>query len=241
MKKRLQTVLSHAGIASRRSAAGMISEGRVTVNGKKVLEKGYRADPREDVITVDGNPIEPETRKYYFVLNKPENVISTVRDTHGRRKVTDLFAGIDARVYPVGRLDKDTTGVLIVTNDGYLANRLSHPSSGVKKEYLVTCDRQLSPEDIRKLERGVCVEGKKTSPCAVSPLGRNDEGSFYRIVMHEGRKRQIKKMFAVKGAKVLRLQRSSYAGVTVSGLKKGHYRRLNGRELNKLREAAGIE
>jgi pseudouridine synthase len=241
MKKRLQTVLAHAGIASRRKAAEMISEGRVTVNGKKVLEKGYRADPCKDIVKVDGKAIEPEIQKYYYVLNKPEDVISTVKDTHGRRKVADLFTGIDARLYPVGRLDKDTTGVLIVTNDGYLTNRLSHPSSEVKKEYLVVCDNRLSPSDIRGLEKGVPLDGKKTSPCSVSAFGGADGEFFYRIVIHEGRKRQIKRMFAAKGARVLRLHRSSYAGVKVSGLKKGSYRRLTGRELKKLRAAAGVE
>ncbi|MGB2601181.1 MAG: pseudouridine synthase, partial [Candidatus Omnitrophota bacterium] len=155
MKKRLQNVLAHAGIASRRRAAQLIENGKVKVDGKVVTEKGHRIDPEEHKILIDGRPLPKEEKKYYFLFNKPENVISTVSDTHDRKKVTDYFKKIKARLYPVGRLDKDTTGLLVVTNDGTLTHRLAHPSFEIEKEYRVTITGYLSQKDSKRLERGI--------------------------------------------------------------------------------------
>ena len=134
MSKRLQTVLAHAGVASRRHAAELIESGSVKVNGKTVTEKGYRVDPDVHEILVDGRPIRKEEKKVYFLFHKPRDVISTVSDTHGRKKVTDFFKHVKARLYPVGRLDKDTTGLLLITNDGQVTHKLAHPSFEIDKE-----------------------------------------------------------------------------------------------------------
>ena len=154
MKKRLQTILSHAGAASRRSAVELIESGVVKVDGRKVTERGFRADPEEQEISVNGRKLSAE-KKYYFIFNKPKNVISTAKDTHERRKVTDYFEGVKARLYPVGRLDRDTTGLLVVTNDGELAYRLMHPKFEIEKEYLVTIKPCVDNADIKKIEKGI--------------------------------------------------------------------------------------
>lgn len=230
MKKRLQTVLSHAGVASRRHAEDIIAAGSVKVNGQVVTERGLKVDPDKDNILVYDRPLPKEEKKYYFLLNKPEGFISTVTDTHGRRKITDLFKDVDARVYPVGRLDKDTTGVIIMTNDGLLAQRLSHPRFEIDKEYSVTIRGDVTDSDIFKLERGVKIEGKLTAPCKISKVtpGR------YKIVLHEGRKRQVRLMFEIVGSKVVRLERTKYAGLTLKGLKAGEFRALTKKEIERL-------
>ncbi|MGB2652050.1 MAG: pseudouridine synthase [Candidatus Omnitrophota bacterium] len=234
MKKRLQNVLAHAGIASRRRAAQLIENGKVKVDGKVVTEKGHRIDPEEHKILIDGRPLPKEEKKYYFLFNKPENVISTVSDTHDRKKVTDYFKKIKARLYPVGRLDKDTTGLLVVTNDGTLTHRLAHPSFEIEKEYRVTITGYLSQKDSKRLERGIDLEGKKTAPCIIRRVKRTVKGDVLKIVLHEGRKRQIRLMLEEVGAKVTALERTRYANLTLGCLKPGEYRELTQKEVEKL-------
>lgn len=235
MEKRLQTVLAHAGVASRRKAASLIEEGKVRVDGRVVKEKGYRLDPDKSTIEVGGKTIEKE-RKRYFLFNKPRNVISTLIDTHGRRKVTDFFKSVDERLYPIGRLDKDTTGILILTNDGELAHRLSHPSFEVEKEYVAKVERPLTQEALKKMREGLVIDGKKTSPCGVFLRRREKTGVYYRIKLHEGRKRQIREMFRVVGSRVIELKRVKYASLTLKGVGEGEFRKLSPREVRMLQD-----
>jgi 23S rRNA pseudouridine2605 synthase len=234
MKKRLQTILAHAGVSSRRGAEDLIAAGRVKVDGRTVTEKGLRVDPEENEIFVDGKGL-PQEKKHYFLFNKPKNVISTVSDTHGRKKVTDYFRNIKARLYPVGRLDKDTTGILLVTNDGGLAHRLTHPSFEIDKEYMALVKPRLSPESLRKLREGLRIEGKMTHPCSVEFRGDDAKGCSYKIIIHEGRKRQIRYMFKAVGSRVIELKRVRYAGLALGRLKEGESRELTEREVEHLR------
>ncbi|MGB3111664.1 MAG: pseudouridine synthase [Candidatus Omnitrophota bacterium] len=235
MKKRLQTVLSHAGVASRRRAVELIESGRVEVDGRIVTEKGFKLDPARHKVLVDGRPIRAEEEKYYFLLNKPKNVISTARDTHSRKKVTDFFKNVDARLYPVGRLDRDTTGALLITNDGQFAHKLAHPRFEIEKEYLVTVDKAPTGEEIKKLERGIYLYGKRTAPCKIGLVGKAENKAVLRVSLHEGRKRQIKRMFEEIGRKVVELKRAKYAGLTLGKLKEGEYRELTDSEVKRLK------
>jgi 23S rRNA pseudouridine2605 synthase len=235
MKKRLQTILAHAGIASRRGAITLIESGKVSVDGSVVREKGFRADPEESDIRVEGRALAGDEKKYYFLFNKPENVISTAIDTHGREKVTDFFSDVDARLYPVGRLDKDTTGLLILTNDGDLAHKLTHPRFEVEKEYSALIDDKISPEGIKRIQTGVKVEGKMTTPCEVEYVKKTSEGYLYRIRIHEGMKRQIRRMFFEVGGKVLRLKRLKFAGLSLRGVHEGQRRDLTDKEIERLK------
>lgn len=237
MENRLQNILALAGVASRRASGALIEKGLVEVDGKVVKEKGARLDPARHRITVEGQDLGAKEKKYYFLLNKPTGVISTVIDTHGRKKITDFFKDIDARLYPVGRLDKDTTGVIILTNDGDLAHRLSHPKFGAEKEYLVVSSIKLDIKAIRKISSGgIVMDGKKTAPChisqAVDPYGRN----VYKVKLHEGKKRQVRVMFAEVGAEVVELERVRYAGLSVEGLKRGERRELTVKEIENLKK-----
>ncbi|MFQ5952463.1 MAG: pseudouridine synthase [Candidatus Omnitrophota bacterium] len=241
MKKRLQTVLSHAGVASRRGAVELIESGRVAVDGREVTEKGFRLDPDRHKVLVDGRPLPEKEKKYYFLLNKPKDVISTARDTHSRKKVTDFFKKINARLYPVGRLDKDTTGVLLVTNDGDLAFRMAHPRFGIEKEYLVTVDGSIWPNAIRKLERGIVIDEKKTAPCRIKTVRTGESGAVFSVKLHEGRKRQIKRMFETAGGRVVGLKRTKYAGLALGRLKEGEYRTLSAKEVKRLWNLIGKE
>ena len=239
MKKRLQTILAHAGVASRRHAAELIENGKVKVNGHTVVEKGGRFDPGECDIKVNGRRISKEEKKHYFLFNKPEDVISTVRDTHDRKKVIDFFKGIKARLYPVGRLDKDTTGALVITNDGALAHRLSHPSFEIEKEYRVCVAPPVSMSDIGRLEKGIDIDGKVTSPCEIKFEKKYRFSAVYKVKLHEGRKRQIRLMFKAVGAKVTGLDRIKYAGLGLTRLKRGEFRALTQSEVDKLKGMTG--
>ncbi|NQT32898.1 MAG: rRNA pseudouridine synthase [Candidatus Omnitrophica bacterium] len=235
MKKRLQTILAHAGIASRRRAVEIIESGRVKVDGEVIREKGFKADPEKNNVSVDGAPLQAEEKKYYFLLNKPKNVISTAKDTHERRKITDFFNKTDARLYPVGRLDRDTTGAIIITNDGELAHKLAHPSFEIEKEYTATVEGAIREGDVKRIAKGIAVEGRKTSPCEIKLVQRDKSTSVYKLKLHEGRKRQIRRMFEEAGGKVVKLKRVKYAGLTLKGLREGEYRKLTDREIERLK------
>ncbi|MBD3425815.1 MAG: pseudouridine synthase [Candidatus Omnitrophica bacterium] len=234
MEKRLQNVLAHAGISSRRGAADLIARGKVKVDGRVVTEKGYKLDPRRHEIFVNGQALPREEKKYYILFNKPTGVISTVKDTHGRKKVTDFFKDIKARLYPVGRLDKDTTGILIITNDGELANKLMHPRFEIEKEYQAMVNGFLAPADKERLEKGIMLEGIRTSPCIIRRVKRTRDRDVLRIKIHEGRKRQIKRMFEEVGLKVTELERTGYAGLRLGRIKRGDYRFLTESEVERL-------
>ncbi len=232
---RLQKFIAECGIASRRSAEKIIESGRVCVNGELVDYMGCEIDPQNDTVTVDGRVIEPESKKYYIVLNKPKNYVTTVSDDLGRPTVMQLVEDIDARIYPVGRLDFDTTGLLIMTNDGDFANRLAHPRNVVNKTYIARVDKELSKEKLEHLEKGVLIDGLKTSPARAENIKNPQKGFEVKITIHEGRNRQVRKMLEAVGVNVLSLKRIAVGGVTLGNLPEGKWRKLSDAEINKLR------
>ncbi len=231
--ERLQKVIARSGVASRRKAEELITTGHVEVNGEKVLELGVKVKDN-DVVTVDGVKIDREERVYYL-LNKPRGVITSTKDEHHRKTVVDLIDD-SRRIYPVGRLDYDTTGAIIITNDGELANLLMHPKSMIDKVYIAKIEGVLSPSDIMKLKRGLVIDGVKTSKSKVK-IKRHDKvsnTSIVEITIHEGKNHQVKKMFEAVGTKVIKLKREKYSFLDVNDLKSGEYRKLNPKEVQKL-------
>lgn len=237
--ERLQKIIAHAGFASRREAETMIREGRVTVNGRVVTELGSKADPGADHIKVDGKLItRPETHRY-ILLYKPKEVMTTVEDPQGRRTVIDLVKGVRERIYPVGRLDFHSEGLIILTNDGDLAFKVSHPKHGSVKTYHVKV--RGVPEDriIEKLERGITIDGKRTLPCEIGRLkttGRGDDAgnSWFEVKLREGRTQQIRKMFKAVGHPVSKLRRVAIGPLSDPRLTPGDYRELTTREVKML-------
>lgn len=237
MKERLQKVLSHAGICSRRKAEEMIEAGQVRVNGKVVRELGSEADPVSDRIEVMGQRIRPE-RKRYFLFYKPDNVITSVTDPQGRRTVMDYFRNIRERIFPVGRLDYHSEGLLLMTNDGELDNLLTHPKHEVKKVYEVTVRGKYSMKLAEKMSKGVRIDTGVTAPCEIEVLGYDKEKNKtqVRMTLHEGKNREIRKMMAAYHYPVFALKRVKYSFLTLNGLGRGEYRRLSLEEVKKLYE-----
>lgn len=240
---RLQKLLAHAGIASRRQAEQMILEGQVTINGKVVTVLGTRVQP-EDKVAVQGKRVAvPAETLVYYILHKPTGVITSAKDPQGRKTVVDLLREVPQRVYPVGRLDYDTSGILLMTNDGELANRLMHPRYGVEKTYRVGVKEKLTGEAINQLRKGVVLEDGKTAPAKVREVSRFGEGSLYLvdITIHEGRNRQVRRMFAKVGYPVLTLQRIRFGPLELtSRLSPGEYRALSEGEVQELRRAVQL-
>jgi 23S rRNA pseudouridine2605 synthase len=230
--ERLQKIIAQAGICSRRKAEELISEGRVSVNGKVITELGFKADI-SDKITVDNKPIFKKEKLVYLVLNKPRNTVATVKDDRGRKTVLDCIENVNKRIYPVGRLDYDTTGVLLLTNDGDLANKLTHPSSEIDKVYIATIKGEINKDDLAKLEEGVEFDGKKSSPCkaVLNKYNKDKDKSIVELTIHEGRNHQVRKMFEALGYQVLKLKREKYANLDLRGLKPGEYRKLTNKEI----------
>jgi len=236
-KKRLQVIIAHAGIASRREAEKLIEDGKVKVDGQVVTGKGVKVDPSKQSIKVKGKVIGVEEKKYYFIFNKPKGVTSTVKDELDRKKVADYFKGVKARLYPIGRLDKDTTGLLLMTNDGDVAFKLSHSRFKVDKEYVATLDELVNAPDIKKLESGIRLDRKRTAPCSITPTTKSRDCNVYKIVIHEGKKRQIRRMFELVGRKVKRLRRTKYLFFNLGSLPEGKFRRLSDNEIIKLKKS----
>lgn len=232
---RLQKFIAQCGIASRRSAEKIIESGRVKVNGEIVDYQGLVIDPDNDVVEVDGQRIEAETQKYYIMLNKPKNYVTTVSDDLGRPTVMQLVSDIKARIYPVGRLDFDTTGLLIMTNDGDFANILAHPSHTVNKVYIARIDKPLTEEQLKALCSGVELDGVMTAPAKAENIKRPQKGYEVKITIHEGRNRQVRRMLEIVGANVMSLKRISVGSLTLGNLPEGKWRRLSDAEINKLR------
>ena len=237
--ERLQKIIAHAGFASRREAEVMIREGRVTVNGNVVTELGSRADPARDHVKVDGKLITRAETHRYILLYKPKEVMTTVEDPQGRRTVIDLIRGIRERIYPVGRLDFHSEGLVLLTNDGDLAFKVSHPKHGSVKTYHVKV--RGIPEDrlVEKLERGITIEGKRTLPCEIARMkttGRNeDEGnSWFEVKLREGRTQQIRKMFQAVGHPVSKLRRVAIGPISDPKLTPGVWRELTKQEVKAL-------
>ena len=234
MKERLQKILSAAGVCSRRAAEGYLTAGRITVNGE-TAQLGQQADPETDDIRVDGVPLDREPEAVYLMLNKPRGYVTTVSDEQGRKTVMDLLTGIHTRVYPVGRLDRDSEGLLLLTNDGTLTHRLLHPSHEVSKEYHVTVSGPVE-HAAEKLRRIRDVAGMPIQPAEVRQLRRTGDRAELSIMIHEGRNRQIRRMCARCGLEVLRLQRVREHCLELGELPLGQWRYLTAEEIAALKK-----
>lgn len=233
---RLQKYLADAGVASRRASEKIIAEGRVAVNGEIIREMGVQVDENYDEVTVDGERIKNTVKKEYIMLNKPVGFITTVSDDKGRPTVMELVSDINARIYPVGRLDYDTEGLLLLTNDGDLTYRITHPKHDIKKTYVAEVTGDVSMETIVQLRRGVVIDGQKTSPAEVEVVGATQYGTKIEITIHEGRNRQVRKMFEALGCIVKKLRRTHEAGLTLGHLPLGKWRKLSESEVNMLKK-----
>lgn len=231
--ERLQKVLAAAGVASRRRCEEIIVAGRVSVNGRIVTALGTKVGP-DDELALDGKPVLRSETRVYYLLNKPAGYVTTVTDTHGRPTVMDLVPKTP-RVYPVGRLDMDTEGLLVLTNDGELTNTLLHPSRQVEKTYRVVVKGRVSEADCARLAGGIQLEEGLTSPARVKLLEQEPGRTALELTIHQGWKRQIKRMFQAVGCHVLNLRRTGFAGLSLDGLEKGGYRMLNPLEVKELK------
>jgi len=236
---RLQKIISTAGVASRRAAEKLIVEGRVSVNGDTVRELGSKADPDSDEIRVDGRRVKGAQRLRYFLLNKPRGYVTTRSDPEKRKTVLDLLRGVREYVYPVGRLDFDSEGLLILTNDGELAATLTHPRHEVERVYEAQVLGVPDAHDIDRLSRGIVIEGRRTSPAHVELVGRRAEGdtSVLRVTIHEGRTRQVRKMCDAIGHPVRALRRVRIGPIVDKNLKLGSYRELTSDEVRRLKNS----
>lgn len=245
--ERLQKLLSIAGVASRRASEELITQGRVEVNGEVVRTLGSKADPAKDIVKVDGRRLRFDVRPRYILLNKPKGVVTTRQDPERRRTVIDLLTGVREYVYPVGRLDYDSEGLLILTSDGDLAARLTHPRHAVERVYDAVVAGVPAEEDLEKLRRGVFLEGARTAPAEIRRMGGVDKGArrgsrdaLTRVVvtLREGRNRQVRRMFASIGHPVRKLTRTRMGPVKLGDLRPGHWRDLTPAEVAKLKKAA---
>ena len=233
--ERLQKVIAHSGYCSRRHAEELIKSGKVNVNGKVVTDMGIKVTTK-DVIMVDGQSLNIED-KVYYLLNKPRGVISAASDDKKRKTVVDLIE-TDKRIYPVGRLDYDTTGLIILTNDGEFANEMMHPKNEVEKLYVAKVKGILAGVDINALKSGVIIDGKKTAPAKVKLRKKDLKNNtcMLSLIIHEGRNHQVKKMIEAVGYEVLKLKREQIGFLTLKGLNSGDYRVLTHKEVSKLHE-----
>lgn len=235
MKMRLQKFLAMAGIASRRACEMLILDGRVQVNGKVVKELGVKVDPDVDEIRVDGEICRIKIKPIYIIMNKPKGVLTTVKDPFGRPTIIDLLAGVRERVFPVGRLDKDTEGLLIITNDGELSYKLTHPKHQVDKTYIAKVLGIPDEKDIKRLRKGIFLEDGKTAPARVRILKKGKNFAVLEIIIHEGRKRQVRRMCESIGHPVLTLKRTRIGNLTLRGLAPGGWRYMTEEEVNYLK------
>ena len=236
---RLQKVLATAGLASRRACEVLISEGRVEVNGEVVTEQGRRVDPDTDVIRVDGSRIPPPRRHRYLVLNKPRGVVSTMDDPEGRRTLADLVPNRQGRLFHVGRLDTDTEGLLILTNDGDFAHRLAHPSYEVPKTYLAEVTGVVGRDVLARLRTGIILEDGPVRPVAVKLVSTTGDRSLVKITLHEGRNHVVRRTMEAVGHPVRRLSRTGIGPVRLGTLKTGEFRELTRDELGGLLDLTG--
>ncbi|HOW86599.1 MAG TPA: pseudouridine synthase [Candidatus Aminicenantes bacterium] len=236
MEMRLNKFLAHAGVCSRREADRWIVEGRVRVNGRVVQELGERIDAARDRVVAGGKPVRVEDeRPVYILLNKPAGRVVSVKDPFERPTVMDLLGRQPARVYPVGRLDLDTEGALLLTNDGDLALKLTHPRYGVTKVYEARVEGEPREQDLDTVRRGLFLEGRRTAPARVQVLRRGHRQTTLKVEIHEGRKREIRKLFEAIGCPVESLVRVDFAGLTLEGLKTGAWRHLRAAEIRRLK------
>jgi len=239
METRLNKFLAHAGVCSRREADRLIVEGRVRVNGRVVQELGAKIDASRDRVVADGRTVRPESERTLFVLlNKPAGPVVSVKDPFGRPTVMDLLPKLETRVYPVGRLDAETEGALLLTSDGETAHRLTHPRYEVPKVYEALVEGQAAEEALERVRKGIFLEGRRTAPAKVRALRRGSDWTLVGLEIHEGRKREIRKLLEAVGHRVKKLRRVAFAGLTLEGLKPGQWRYLKKTEIDRLRSLA---
>jgi len=231
---RLQKYLAQCGVASRRKAEELIAAGKITVDGRVTTEMGVLITPGLQKITCMGKTVVEPERSVSYLLNKPRGYVTTLADPQGRPVVTELLKNVDLRLFPVGRLDLDTEGALILTNDGNLAQQIQHPSHETNKTYEALVRGIPDDRDIRLLQAGILLEGKQTSPAKLKMLNRQGANCLMEIIIHEGRKRQVKKMFSYIGHPVLQLKRTAYGKLQLGNLQTGRYRLLNFADLKKI-------
>ncbi len=232
---RLQVVVSRAGLASRRKAADIIENGRVSVNGRVIRERVYAVDPERDDIIADGRKLKSRDKKVYVLMNKPPGAITSKSDPKKRRTVFDALPASLRNLHPVGRLDKDTTGILLLTNDGELTYKLTHPKFEIRKKYKVICEGSLSDKEKSILEKGMFIEGRRTAPAKIEVLRSSDKNTELFIEIHEGKKRQIRNMFLFLSHPVKSLERSSYEFLKLGSLRRGEFRHLTSEEVRRLK------
>ena len=238
--ERLQKFMAEAGVASRRACEELIRQGRVTVNGE-TASLGRSVEPEQDRVELDGKPVQKEQRRTVILLYKPRGVVSTSSDPEGRRTVQDYFREIPERLYNVGRLDLNSEGLLRMTNDGALANRLTHPRYGVEKTYYAVCDGRLTASEAARLTNGVELEDGMTAPARVDAVRTTQRGdTSFLITIHEGRNRQIRRMLEAVGHRTLRLKRERFGPLSLGTLAPGEWRKLSDEEIKKLENALGL-
>lgn len=235
MEQRIQKILAQMGVASRRKAEEMIIEGRVTLNGK-VAVLGMKADPARDHIKVDGRLLTRPEQKIYLVFNKPAGVVTSLYDPEGRPTLKDFLKGIKYRVFPVGRLDYDSEGLILITNDGEFAHSILHPSKKVFKTYIAKVKGIIDEDSIEKLRRGVRLEDGLTAPAKAKRIRQTENNSWVQITIYEGRRRQVRRMLERVGYPVIKLRRTAIGGLKLGDLKPGEIRRLTYEEVKKLTE-----
>jgi len=236
---RIHKLLAKRGVASRREAERMVLEGRVTVNGETIVHPGHAVDPKTDRICVDEDPIPEQPRTVYYLLHKPRGVITSRRDPQGRKGVLDLVTQLPERVEPVGRLDINTSGALLLTNDGDLAHKLTHPRSEIPKRYHVKVWRTPTPKTLERIRKGIHLEDGRTSPCKIRVIESTDtENAWLEITVTEGRNRLIRRMLEAVNHPVSKLRRVSFATISLRGLESGELRPLSGDEVQRLRDIA---
>jgi 23S rRNA pseudouridine2605 synthase len=238
---RLNRYISASGVSSRRKGEELIRDGRISVNGKVVTDPAKNVEPEMDTVTLDGLGLKINEKKRYYVLNKPLGVIVSRKDTHRRKTVIDLLGNETKGVFPVGRLDADTSGVLLLTDDGLFAYRLMHPSFGVEKVYRAEVEGTIDRDDIKKFGDGMILDDGPTAPAGLKIVETKQNVSIVEITIHQGRKRQVRRMLKLAGHAVKKLERISFGGITLQNLPRGKYRTLLEREIEQLKKSLNFE
>jgi len=240
MQIRLNKFLAQAGVASRREVDKMIAGGEIKVNGRVIQVLGYKIDDEKDKVEVEGKKIEREEGQVYLMINKPPGYLVTLKDRFQRPTIKQLLPSLGKRIFPVGRLDYDSEGLLLLVNDGELAYRLTHPRFKVGKVYLVKVKGDPDPSKLSRLEKGIYLEGRKTAPAKIARLSRSSKRNLLKVEIYEGRKREVKKMFDAVGHGVLQLKRIDFGGVRLGKLKTGKWRFLTRKEIDTLKKKVNL-